>query len=151
MIRRLFLPLTLLGLCACSQEVPTVPAPPPAATPAAAPAQAASAGSGAAATLRAADSADSAVLSISFVEKPSCASGEAATITAKWDVHPLGASSVAVYVESPTNPPKLWIEAGASGEETTGKWIQANTRLTVQDRASGKVLATRLLETPCTP
>jgi hypothetical protein len=91
------------------------------------------------------------MLSVAFVEKPSCASGEAATVTAKWDVRTLGASTVAVFVENPSNPKKLWVEAGASGEATSGKWIQASTRLTVQDRASGKVLATRLLETPCTP
>lgn len=149
MTRRLLVPMMLLGLCACSQEVPTVAALAPAPVPAAVAAQAVAGDASAAAT--AGESADSALLSVSFVEKPSCASGEAATITAKWDVRPLGVSTVALFVENPSNPKKLWVEAGASGEETTGKWIQANTRLTVQDRASGKVLATRLLEQPCTP
>lgn len=147
MTRRLLLPIALVCLSACSQDVPTAALPLAVAAPAATPTQSVPGDVVAPAD----ETADSALLSVVFVEKPSCASGEAATITAKWDMRPLGVSTVAIFVENPAHPIKLWVEAGASGEETTGKWIQANTRLTVQDRTSGKVLATRLLEKPCTP
>lgn len=143
MNRPLLIALLLLYLSGCSREVPTV-----------APEAAVSAPAAAApvpAALAAGETIDSAALSISFVEKPSCASGEPATITAKWDVAALGATSVAVFVENPANPKKLWVEAGASGEGTTGKWIYPDTRITVQDRDSGKLLATRLIEKPCKP
>lgn len=147
MTRSTLLSLSLLCLVACSQEVPQVAAPPaPVPTPAvASPAQAADV-SGAAI-----DTADSAQLSVVFVDKPACTTGEAATVIVKWDVVALGAKTVSVFVESPANPKKLWVDAGASGEGTTGKWVYDQTRFTVQDRDSGKVLATRLLEKPCTP
>lgn len=145
MSRRILILLGLTCLVACSQEVPHVVAAAPL------PAPAAQAGTATATLAAAADTADSPQLSVVFVEKPACASGEAATVTLKWDVAALGAKTVSVFVESPANPKKLWVDAGANDEGTTGKWAYDQTRFTVQDRDSGKVLATRLLVKPCTP
>lgn len=149
-MNRLFLtPALLLSLLAgCSQEVPHVAPQPAPIVASATQAPAVAAADGGVAT---GQDVGTDLMSIDFVDKPSCASGEAATVSVKWDVGPLGITSVAMFVESPANPKKLWMEAGGNGEGTTGKWVYDQTRFTLQEKASGKVLASRLLERPCVP
>ena len=67
-----------------------------------------------------------------------------------WDSGELAAGGVSVFVESPGNPRKLWVEAGQKDKATTGKWVFEGTQFTLQDRTSGAVLARRAIANiPC--
>jgi hypothetical protein len=67
-----------------------------------------------------------------------------------WDAGALAAGGVSVFVESPGNPRKLWVEAGQKDTATTGKWVFEGTQFTLQDRVSGAVLARRAVaKIPC--
>ncbi|HWS77842.1 MAG TPA: hypothetical protein VN205_05630 [Thermomonas sp.] len=122
-----------LGLAGCSQEVPNVPAPAPvpaATTPAAAaPAPALPA--------------DSVTVELSGVD---CGETPVAIATVGWDAGALAAGGVSIFVESPGNARKLWVEAGQKDRATTGKWVFEGTRFTLQDRVSGALLAQRSID-----
>ncbi len=71
-----------------------------------------------------------------------CKAKDGAVIaTAKWDVSSLGVKEVAIYVESPGNPRKLWLIGSHSGAESTGNWVFDQSRFTLIDRLSKKQLA----------
>lgn len=141
--------LLLLGATACSQEVPLAPAPaptPPSAT--AVPVESPSCQASANGT----QAADDHVFSITLTGQPHCsaATAAAATALAKWDVSSLHATDVAIYVSGPSGEKKLWLEGSATGEATTGPWVFANTCFALQDKISGRTVATRLIGTiPC--
>lgn len=128
----------VLGLAGCSQEVPNVPAPAPvtvpaATTPAAAPASVLPA--------------DSVTIELSGAD---CSETPVVIATVGWDAGALAAGGVSVFVESPGNARKLWVEAGQKDEATTGKWVFEGTRFTLQDRVSGVLLAQRSVDKiPC--
>lgn len=70
--------------------------------------------------------------------------------TAKWDVTSQGVKEVAVYVESPDNPRKLWLNGGATGEEKTGNWVFDQTKFILKDRLSDREIAQlTIVATPC--
>lgn len=139
-MKRVLMPAVLLGLAACSQEVPNVPAP-------AAPAPAASAGPAAAAPAADALPGDKVTVTLAEVD---CTGTPVAVATMGWDAGALAAGGVSVFVESPGNPRKLWVEAGQKDKATTGKWVFEGTRFTLQDRLSGEVLARRAVsKIPC--
>ncbi len=128
--------LVALGFAGCSQEVPNVPPPH---TPAPVPAAAASAAPALA------DEKVTVVLS-----GAECGEPPVAIATVDWDAGTLAPGGVAVYVESPGNARKLWVEAGPKDVATTGKWVFAGTKFTLQDRVSGALLAQRSVDTiPC--
>ena len=138
MIRVLML-AAVLGLAGCSQEVPNVPAP--------APAPAASTAAAAAAPVTDALPADKVSVALSDVD---CSGTPVAVATMGWDAGALAAGGVSVFVESPGNPRKLWVEAGQKDTATTGKWVFEGTQFTLQDRVSGAVLARRAVaKIPC--
>lgn len=135
-MKRVLMLAALIGLAGCSQEVPNVPAPAPAA-------------SAAAATAAVADAlpADKVSIALSDVD---CSGTPVAVATMGWDAGALAAGGVSVFVESPGNPRKLWVEAGQKDEATTGKWVFEGTQFTLQDRVSGAVLARRAVTNiPC--
>jgi hypothetical protein len=137
-MKRVLMLAALLGLAGCSQEVPNVPAPAPA--PAA---------STAAAAAPVADAlpADKVSVALSDVD---CSGTPVAVATMGWDAGALAAGGVSVFVESPGNPRKLWVEAGQKDQATTGKWVFEGTQFTLQDRVSGAVLARRAVaKIPC--
>jgi hypothetical protein len=134
-----FASITIVALClaGCSQEVPNVPA--PVAAPTDAPVVAKTD----------ALPADKVTVALSAAD---CSETPVAVATVGWDAGTLAAGGVAVFVESPGNPRKLWIEAGQKDQATTGKWIFEGTRFTLQDRESGEVLAQRSVnKIPCPP
>jgi hypothetical protein len=134
--------LLVLSACSCSQEVPSKPV----AAPTAAAAQAADASTP---VQRAPDKLDAQHLSVGLGEVD-CSSAPVAVATLKWDAAALKVSGVSIFVESPGNEQKLWIDGGASGEATTGKWVFEHSRFIVQDKSSGEVLGTRVLDSiPC--
>ena len=142
----MFCSLSLVLLAACSQEVPSAPAPsgspPPAAT-----AMAGQDDCPAPPTSKD----DGKLLSITLIDTPVCSKATAATATAKWDVSPLNVASVSIYVNSPGNDKKLWVEGHATGAETTGPWVFEHTCFTLQNKDTGGVLASRLVDKiPCT-
>ena len=53
----------------------------------------------------------------------------------------LAADGVSIYVESPGNARKLWLEGAANGKADSGKWVFPDSRFTLQNRTSGEVLA----------
>lgn len=139
-MKRVLMLAALLGLAGCSQEVPNVPAPAPAPAPAA---------STAAAAAPVADAlpADKVSVALSDVD---CSGTPVAVATMGWDAGALAAGGVSVFVESPGNPRKLWVEAGQKDMATTGKWVFEGTQFTLQDRVSGVVLARRAVtKIPC--
>ena len=137
----------LLFVGACSQEVPFKP-PPSAAAPA--PTTTVEPAS-CAASARANPTADSKLFSVTPIDKPRCSEPGAATVVAKWDVSSLHATDVSIYVSSPAGEKKLWLDGNATGEATTGKWVFENTCFALQDKASGRVVAARLIGAiPCT-
>ncbi len=70
--------------------------------------------------------------------------------TLGWDAGALAAGGVSIFVESPGNARKLWVEAGQKDQATTGKWVFEGTKFTLQDRVSGAVLAIRSVDKiPC--
>ncbi len=136
-MKRVLMLAALLGLAGCSQEVPNVPAP--------APAPAAS--TVAAAPVADALPADKVSVALSDVD---CSGTPVAVATMGWDAGALAAGGVSVFVESPGNPRKLWVEAGQKDTATTGKWVFEGTQFTLQDRVSGAVLARRAVaKIPC--
>ena len=140
----LLLPMLSLLLAACSQEVPTeaaAPAPVASASPAAVAPALAATPVAAPATAKL----DSKGFSITVVE-PDCSNGPVATAIANWDASSLKVAGVAIYVESPGNERKLWMEGGATGQASTGKWVFEKSRFTLQDKASGEVLATHVVD-----
>lgn len=131
---------TLLALAGCSQEVPNEPAPAPAPLPA-------PAASAPAATVAPALAEESVTVEMSGV---ACDETAVAIATVKWDAGALAAGGVSVFVESPGNARKLWVEAGQKDQATTGKWVFEGTKFTLQDRVSGAVLAVRSVDKiPC--
>lgn len=126
----------VLGLAGCSQEVPNVPAAAPVAS----------------ATTPAAPAApllptDKVKIELSDAD---CGETPIAIATLGWDAGPLAAGGVSVFVESPGNARKLWVEAGQKDQATTGKWVFEGTKFTLQDRVSGAVLALRSVDKiPC--
>ena len=149
-MKRVLMLAAVLGLAGCSQEVPNVPAP--------APAPAASTAAAAAAPVTDALPADKVSVALSDVD---CSGTPVAVATMGWDAGALAAGGVSVFVESPGNPRKLWVEAGQKDTATTGKWVYAaraeleplvfeGTQFTLQDRVSGAVLARRAVaKIPC--
>ncbi|MBK6415896.1 hypothetical protein [Thermomonas sp.] len=138
-MKRVLMLAALLGLAGCSQEVPNVPAP--------APAPAASTAAAAAAPVTDALPADKVSVALSDVD---CSGTPVAVATMGWDAGALAAGGVSVFVESPGNPRKLWVEAGQKDTATTGKWVFEGTQFTLQDRVSGAVLARRAVaKIPC--
>lgn len=130
----------LLAMAGCSQEVPNVPATAVSHAPAAAPTPAAAA---AEPELPVGDVS----VALSAVD---CKESPIAVATVSWDAGTLAAGGVAVFVESPGNARKLWVEAGQKDAATTGKWVFEGTRFTLQDRVSGAVLARRSVDAiPC--
>ena len=139
-MKRVLMLAALIGLAGCSQEVPNVPAPAPTPTPAA------STAAGAAAVADALP-ADKVSVALSDVD---CTGTPVAVATMGWDAGALAAGGVSVFVESPGNPRKLWVEAGQKDQATTGKWVFEGTQFTLQDRVSGAVLARRAVtKIPC--
>lgn len=139
-MKRVLMLAALIGLAGCSQEVPNVPAPAPTPTPAA------STAAGAAAVADALP-ADKVSVALSDVD---CTGTPVAVATMGWDAGALAAGGVSVFVESPGNPRKLWVEAGQKDQATTGKWVFEGTQFTLQDRVSGAVLARRVVtKIPC--
>lgn len=130
--------VALLCLVACSQEVPSAPSPGPAqAAPVQAPVAETPDRLGA----------DKFVL---VLEGADCSVSPVAAARVHWDAGTLAADGIAVYVESPGNPRKLWMEASAKGEGTTGNWVFPGSRFSLHDRSSGELLAQRIVETiPC--
>ena len=116
-------------LAACSQEVPNVskpvtsPAPPAAATPGG-------------------ERVERGLYRVE-IQSVSCSDAPVAIAKVEWDASAAAASSVAVYVESPNNPRKLWLEGGAKGSEVTGNWVFAGSRFTFVDKSAGTELASR--------
>ena len=138
-MKRVLMLAALLGLAGCSQEVPNVPAP--------APAPAASTAAAAAAPVTDALPADKVSVALSDVD---CSGTPVAVATMGWDAGALAAGGVSVFVESPGNPRKLWVEARQKDTATTGKWVFEGTQFTLQDRVSGAVLARRAVaKIPC--
>lgn len=142
--RALFCLALALAATACSQEVPSLP------TPAAA-APVAQANlidpTSCAASARESQAVDARVFSITLVGEPKCSGTDpvAATAQAKWDVTSLQATDVSIYVSSPGNERKLWLDGKASGDATTGPWVFENSCFALQDKASGRLLAARLV------
>ena len=138
-MKRVLMLAAVLGLAGCSQEVPNVPTP--------APAPAASTAAAAAAPVTDALPADKVSVALSDVD---CSGTPVAVATMGWDAGALAAGGVSVFVESPGNPRKLWVEAGQKDTATTGKWVFEGTQFTLQDRVSGAVLARRAVaKIPC--
>lgn len=136
-MRRVLMLAAVVGLAGCSQEVPNVPAPAPAPV----------ASTAAAATVADALPVDKVSVALSDVD---CSGTPVAVATMGWDAGALAAGGVSVFVESPGNPRKLWVEAGQKDEATTGKWVFEGTQFTLQDRVSGAVLARRAVtKIPC--
>ena len=92
-----------------------------------------------------------ALLSISSRQFAACAPPYGSVVaTARWDATPMAAERVEIYVESPGNEKKLWTNGGVSGQAETGPWVYDQTRFTLTDAKSGKVLAERTLQAlPC--
>jgi len=131
----------MIALAGCSQEVPNVP------TPAPVPAASAPAGSAPAAAEAPALTADKVTVELSDI---GCGDTPVAIATLGWDAGALAAGGVSVFVESPGNARKLWVEAGQKDQATTGKWVFEGTRFTLQDRVSGALLAQRSVDKiPC--
>lgn len=127
---------TVLGLVACSQEVPNVPVPTPMPAASSPPVPNADA-----------LPADKATVALGDAD---CSETPVAVAMLRWDAGALAAGGVSVFVESPGNARKLWLEAGQKDEATTGKWVFEGTRFTLQDRVSGAVLAQRYVDKiPC--
>ena len=125
----------VLALTGCSQEVPNLPAP--------APVPAASAPAAAAPALPA----DKVTLELSDI---GCGDTPIAIAALGWDAGALATGGVSIFVESPGNARKLWVEAGQKDQATTGKWVFEGTKFTLQDRVSGAVLAIRSVDKiPC--
>jgi hypothetical protein len=126
----------VLALAGCSQEVPSVPTPAP--VPAA---------STPAATTAPVLPADKVTVELSDVD---CGETPVAVATLDWDAGALAAGGVSIFVESPGNARKLWVEAGQKDQATTGKWVFEGTKFTLQDRVSGALLAQRSVDKiPC--
>ena len=126
----------VLALAGCSQEVPNVPAPAPVPAASAPPADAAPA-----------LPAEKLTVELSGVD---CGETPVAIATLGWDAGSLAAGGVSIFVESPGNARKLWVEAGQKDQATTGKWVFEGTKFTLQDRVSGAVLAIRSVDKiPC--
>lgn len=131
---------------ACSQEVPSkAPAQPsvavaPLATPAApVPVVSAPADSFAPSALELRE------FSVALDVPADCSSDPVTVATVRWDTRARNAADVAIFVESPGNTAKLWLEGAATGEVRTGKWVFAKSLFTLRNRTSGEVLATRLV------
>lgn len=141
MMKSMLMLAALLGLLGCSQEVPNVP------TPAPVPAANAPAGSAPAAAAAPALAADKVTLELGDV---GCGDTPIATATLTWDAGALAAGGVSIFVESPGNARKLWVEAGQKDQATTGKWVFEGTKFSLLDRVSGAVLAIRSVDKiPC--
>lgn len=127
----------LLATAGCGQEAP----PAPSANPAP-PAEAVAAPAPAPVAVPAAEPVGDAVLSVAPGSFRACeATNGAITATAKWDASSKGAAEVAIYVESPGNERKLWLNGGATGESTTGNWVFDQTIFTMVERGTEKPLS----------
>jgi hypothetical protein len=152
MIRTVFCAAAIALAGGCSQEVPfAAPAPAPAApTVPTAPAAASLTDDCSAASQDASESPGDDVFAITLVDKPVCSSAPAATAVAKWNVSAANVAAVSIYVNSPGNPRKLWVDGTATGEQTTGPWVFENTCFSLLNKDTGRVLATRLVGAiPC--
>lgn len=130
----------LLVTAGCGQEAPPAPSATP--DPGAAAAAAAPSPAPAPAAAQPAEPAGDAVLSVTPGSFRACdASNGAITATAKWDASSMGVAEVAIYVESPGNARKLWLNGGASGESTTGNWVFDQTIFTMVERGSEKPIS----------
>ena len=128
--------VAVLAMVGCSQEVPNVPAP-----------AAVAAASAPASTAAPALPADKVTLALSDV---GCGDTPIAIATLGWDAGTLAGGGVSIFVESPGNARKLWVEAGQKDQATTGKWVFEGTKFTLQDRVSGALLAQRSVDKiPC--
>ena len=136
----------IMCAAACSQEVPSMP---PSRSPVRTPADSAPTSPMSPATA-AAEKLDQKGFSMTPVE-PDCSQGRVATAIARWDARALKSTGVAIYVESPGNVQKLWMEGAATGQARTGKWVFEKSRFTLRDKASGEVLATRAIDTISCP
>jgi hypothetical protein len=92
-----------------------------------------------------------ALLSVSAPEFPGCQPAYGTVVaTVRWDASSLTAGRVAIFVESPGNPRKLWAEGEARGESVTGPWVFDRTQFTLIEKGSGRELAQRtVVATPC--
>lgn len=122
----------VLSLAACSQEVPQVQR---------APAQANQQPEEAAQKPQAQERQAVEHLQITPRSFRTCdTQGGVIAVKASWDVGSINVRNVSIYVESPGNARKLWLEGGASGAEATGVWVFDKTKFTLLDRDSGTVL-----------
>ena len=141
-MKRLISLALMAMLSGCSQEVPNVPeTSTPVATVAAAPV----AGEGGNA-----DKIPAGGMTVALGQAD-CSDGvPVAMASIEWDAGELAPAGIAIHVESPGNPRKLWLEGRAKGRESTGKWVFAGSRFTLFDKASGQQLAQRAVgDIPC--
>lgn len=92
-----------------------------------------------------------AVLSIVPGQFSACQSSNGAVVArARWNVASLGVAQVSIFVESPGNPRKLWVNGGAEGESMTGPWVYDQTRFSMTQSDTGRLLAERTVTAvPC--
>ena len=76
------------------------------------------------------------------VVEAGCVDGRAAAarIRITWEVKTPGVNAVRILVGSSDKADKTWIEAGASGTETTGPWINDGALLRMQSQSTGEAL-----------
>jgi hypothetical protein len=128
-----FLSLVVFATAGCSQEVPVAP---PAKLQAPAAEQVAPA-----ATVDPTPG----LVSVR-VHDISCSGDPVGVATLTWDLHEAQVTSVAIYVESPGNARKLWMEVGATGTATTDRWVFPDTVFTLVGKDSGKELASQRVD-----
>lgn len=141
----------VLLLSGCGREA----APAPAAADTAPPAAATTVAIASAATVPevapAAAAIGDATLSVTPGSFRACEAKDGAiTATARWDVTDKGVKEVAIYVESPNNERKLWLNGGATGESTTGNWVFDQSHFEMVERGTEKPIAELTVKaTPC--
>ena len=128
-----------LILAACSQEVPNPPQSAPVAPSAASQPVARTPAAPIVERIAAND------FTLALSDKD-CSSQPVAVATVRWDAGSLAPGGVSVFVESPGNARKLWLEAGPKDEAKTGKWVFEGSRFTLQSRETGDVLAQRSVD-----
>lgn len=79
------------------------------------------------------------------------AAGASAEVEVNWTSDIPGLAFVQITVGSLTQAPKVWVEGGGAGSETTGAWINDGSVLTLLD-GTGRTLGTvRAMSTACAP
>ena len=135
--RNLLLAMALAMTAGCSQEAPS---PPPKGPAAAAPTEAVGA------PVAGADRVRPAAAGAAFSMTPDSfricdADNGAIASTAKWDVTAQHVAEVSIYVVDAKGEKKLWLDGGATGESTTGKWVFADSTFQLLDRKTGELMS----------